>query len=94
MIKKLGKLSSEVGYLLSPNIPSVIHIKNVCEVNSETPETIDLPLIPGHQLEFWSQHFTINQIHKVTLINQKALEKKKCCSAMLLIILRYLIMTG
>ena len=37
--------------------------------------------ILDHQFEFHGQHSTIDQVHRVTSVTEKAFEEKKYCSA-------------
>lgn len=44
----------------------------------------DRKLIPSHQFGFRNKHSTIDQVHRITNVVEKALEEKKVCSAIFL----------
>lgn len=44
----------------------------------------DFNLIPAHQFGFRQKHSTIDQVHRITSIIEKALEERKVCSAIFL----------
>ena len=83
MILKPGKLPNEVKSYRPISLLPVIS-KIFEKILLKRLKSVIENLIPDHQFGFRSKHSTIDQVHRITDIIEKALENKQICSALFL----------
>jgi hypothetical protein len=73
-------------YLLQTNIIPTGNVETVRKTTSEKTKTIieEKQIIPKHQFGFRHKHSTIDQVHRITTIIERALEEQQVCSTLFL----------
>lgn len=85
MISKPGKPAHEVNsYRPISLLPIMSKIFEKLLINRLKPIIESKQIIPDHQFGFRNQHSTIDQVHRITNVIEKALEEKQVCSAVFL----------
>ena len=85
MISKPGKPPHEVtSYRPISLLPVISKLFEKLLLKRMKPIIEEGKLIPSHQFGFRSKHSTIDQVHRITHVIEKALEEKKVCSTIFL----------
>lgn len=85
MVLKPGKPPNEVkSYRPISLLPIISKIFERILLRRLQPVIEDNNLIPDHQFGFRSKHSTIDQVHRITDVIEKALEERKICSSLFL----------
>lgn len=85
MIPKPGKPPNETtSYRPISLLPVLSKVFEKLLVKRINPIIESRHLIPNHQFGFRTQHSTIDQVHRITDVIEKALEEKKVCSVIFL----------
>ncbi|KAF6198264.1 hypothetical protein GE061_008011 [Apolygus lucorum] len=85
MITKPGKSPNEkTGYRPISLLPVMSKLFEKLLLKRLKPIIEDRNLIPDHQFGFRQRHSTIDQVHRITNIIEKALEGKKICASIFL----------
>lgn len=85
MIAKPGKPPHEVtSYRPISLLPVMAKLFEKLLLKRLKPVIERKQLIPDHQFGFRNQHSTIDQVHRITSVIEKALEEKKVCSTIFL----------
>lgn len=85
MVLKPGKPSHEKkSYRPISLLPVISKVFERIFLQRLQPIIEEKGLIPEHQFGFRSKHSTIDQVHRITDVIEKALEEKKICSAVFL----------
>lgn len=85
MIPKPGKPPHEVSsYRPISLLPVLSKLFEKLLLKRIMPIIENKKIIPNHQFGFRNQHSTIDQVHRITNVIEKALEEKKVCSAIFL----------
>lgn len=85
MLQKPGKSPNEVkSYRPISLLPAISKLFEKLLLKRLIPFIEDNNVIPNHQFGFRQKHSTIDQIHRITNIIEKAIEEKKICSTIFL----------
>ena len=85
MIPKLGKPVNEVtSYRPISLLPILPKLFEKLFLKRLKPILDEKQIIPTHQFGFRNKHSTIDQVHRITTIIEKALEEKQVCSTIFL----------
>lgn len=85
MIPKPGKPPHEAtSYRPISLLPVIAKLYEKILLKRLNPIIESKSVIPNHQFGFRSKHSTIDQVHRITNVIEKALEEKKVCSAIFL----------
>lgn len=85
MIEKQGKPPNEAkSYRPISLLPTISKLFEKLLLKRIQPFFESCNAIPSHQFGFREKHSTIDQVHRITNIIEKALEEKKICSAVFL----------
>jgi hypothetical protein len=85
LVPKPGKNHTEVeSYRPIALLPTMAKLLEKLILKRLNPIISKYQLIPPHQFGFRSKHSTIDQVHRITEVIEKALEEQKVCSALFL----------
>jgi hypothetical protein len=85
MIPKPGKPGTEVtSYRPISLLPVLLKLFEKLLLKRIKPILDEKQIIPTHQSGFRNNHSTIDQVHRLTTLTEKALEEKQVCSSIFL----------